>query len=176
MSEEAQVAGARDDSFNRKPKRTLRWVIGVPAFLLVAIQFIPYGRGHTNPPVTAAVTWDSGDTESLVRGACFDCHSNETRWPWYSHVAPASWLVQRDVDEGRRKLNFSENNLDEVEEVAEVIGEGEMPPWFYRPAHREARLSSEKKQALVRGMDATFGNAGVTRGSRGSSRGADDDD
>jgi hypothetical protein len=156
---EDEVTGASADSL-RPTRRTIRRrIVAAFAFLLVAIQFIPYGRHHTNPLVTAAVTWDSRETETLVRGACFDCHSNETRWPWYSHVAPASWLVQSDVDEGRRKLNFSEGNLKEIEEVAEVVSEGEMPPWFYRPAHRKARLSVEQKQALVRGIHATFGNA-----------------
>jgi mono/diheme cytochrome c family protein len=133
-----------------------RLALAAFAFLLVAIQFIPYGRNHTNPPVTAAVAWDSRATESLVRGACFDCHSNETRWPWYSHVAPASWLVQSDVNEGRTKLDFSEGNLKEIDEVEEVVSEGEMPPWFYRLAHREAWLSAEEKQALVNGLRATF--------------------
>ncbi len=161
---ETQVKGAGADPLKPTRKKIRRWIVAAFAFLLVAIQFIPYGRDHTNPPVTAAVTWDSVETESLVRGACFDCHSNETRWPWYSHVAPASWLVQSDVDEGRKKLNFSEGNLKEIEEVAEVVSEGEMPPWFYRPAHRKARLSAERKQALVRGIHATFGDALETEG------------
>ena len=149
---ERQVAG----SLKPTRKRIRRWVLAAFACLLVAIQFIPYGRDHTNPPVTVPVVWDSRETESLVRGACFDCHSNETRWPWYSQVAPVSWLVQSDVDEGRTKLNFSEGKLKELEEVANVVSEGEMPPWFYRPAHREARLSAEQTQALIRGIHATF--------------------
>ena len=153
---EAQVTGASAGSLQPTRKRILRRVLVACACLLVAIQFIPYGRNHTNPPVTVSVTWDSHETESLVRGACFDCHSNETRWPWYSQVAPVSWLVQSDVDEGRTMLNFSEGKLKELEEVANVVSEGEMPPWFYRPAHRAARLSADQKQALIRGIHATF--------------------
>jgi len=153
---EVQTTGASADSVKPNPRKIRRWAFAASAFLLLAIQFIPYGRAHTNPPVTDAVAWDSRETESLVRGACFDCHSNETQWPWYSHVAPVSWLVQSDVDEGRTKLNLSERNLKEIGEVAEVVSEGEMPPWFYRPAHREARLSPEEKQSLVRGLRATF--------------------
>ena len=143
--------------------------------MLVVIQIVPYGRNHTNPAITADVAWDSGETETLVRGACFDCHSNETVWPWYCHVAPVSWLVQHDVDEGRRKLNFSEGNLDELEEVAEVISEGEMPPWFYKPAHSEAQLSAAQEAALLTGMEATFGNVGESGGERGEAHDEDDD-
>ncbi len=91
--------------------RVVLWVAVVGAVALAAIQFVPYGRDHTNPPVTASPAWDSPRTEQLVRAACYDCHSNETVWPWYSSVAPASWLLQRDVDEGRDHMNFSEWEL-----------------------------------------------------------------
>src|SRR5215831_3235209 len=86
--------------------RILRWLI--PA--LVLIQLIPFGREHTNPPVTQEPAWDSPGTRELAKRACFDCHSNETVWPWYSRVAPVSWLTQRDVNGGRRHVNFSEWN------------------------------------------------------------------
>ena len=89
----------------------IRWAgIGAAAFpfLLLAIQFVPYGRAHTNPPVTAEPAWDSAETRELARRACFDCHSNETAWPSYTSISPASWLAQRHVNEGRRELNFSE--------------------------------------------------------------------
>ena len=153
---EAQATEVSAGSSKPTRKRIRRWILAAFACLLIALQLIPYGRDHTNPPVTVLVVWDSRETEFLVRGACFDCHSNETRWPWYSHVAPVSWLVQSDVDEGRTKLNFSEGKLKELEEVANVVSKGEMPPWFYRPAHPEARLSAEQTQALIRGINATF--------------------
>jgi hypothetical protein len=73
-----------------------------------AIQLVPYGRDHGNPPVTGEPTWDASETRALVKQACFDCHSNETEWPAYASIAPVSWLVQRDVNEGRAVLNFSE--------------------------------------------------------------------
>jgi mono/diheme cytochrome c family protein len=76
--------------------------------LLVALQFIPYGRNHTNPPVLAEPAWNSAQTRALFFQACGDCHSNQTIWPWYSNLAPVSWLVQRDVQEGRREFNVSE--------------------------------------------------------------------
>jgi Haem-binding domain len=79
--------------------------------------------------VSAEPAWDSPKTRALAVTACFDCHSNETAWPWYTNVAPMSWLTQRDVDEGRDALNFSEwDRPQDAEDVSEVIREGEMPP------------------------------------------------
>jgi len=123
------------------------------------MQAVPYGRGHTNPPMRVEPRWDRPETRVLTARACFDCHSNETVWPWYSHVAPVSWLVQRDVDEGRRKLNFSEweRSQREAHESAKTVRKGEMPPWFYTPTHPEARLTSAEAQALIRGLEATLG-------------------
>jgi hypothetical protein len=118
------------------------------------IQLVPYGRDHTNPPVVQEPDWDSPQTRELAARTCFDCHSNETTWPWYSSIAPVSWLVQRDVDEGRRRFNFSEwgQRSEDGAEMAEVVSEGEMPPWFYLPLHPRARLSDGEKQALIQGL------------------------
>jgi hypothetical protein len=139
--------------------RVLRWTGIGTVVLLVAIQFIPYGRGHTNPSVSQPIAWDSPRTEELVQRACNDCHSNETTWPWYSNIAPVSWLVQRDVDEGRHKLNFSEWGQPPraAREAAETVQEGEMPPWYYTILHSDARLSDQEKQGLIDGFHATFG-------------------
>jgi hypothetical protein len=137
-----------------------RWRILIGfAVVFVLLQAVPYGRAHTNPPTRREPVWDSPGTRELARRACFDCHSNETVWPWYSHVAPFSWLVQRDVDGGRAKLNFSEfdRRQDEADETAEVLEEGEMPPWFYLPTHPEARLTEAERATLLRGFRATFG-------------------
>ena len=94
-----------------------------------------------------------------MSGVCMDCHSNETKWPWYSNVAPISWLVQSDVDEGRSELNLS-TDAAEVEEMIETIREGSMPPLQYKPTHPRARLSDKEKQDLIRGLQATFGSGG----------------
>ena len=88
-------------------------VLGVFIGLIVGgilIQFLPYGHDHTNPPVTAEPQWNSQQTRDLVTRACYDCHSNQTTWPWYSNIAPISWLIQHDVEEGRSRLNFTEWN------------------------------------------------------------------
>ena len=136
----------------------LKWVvIGIPV-LLVAIQLVPYGRDHTNPTGGHAIAWDSPRTRQLMAGACMDCHSNETKWPWYSNVAPMSWLIQKDVEDGRAELNLSTGQGDPAEMI-EAIREGSMPPWQYKPLHPGARLSAQEKQDLINGLQATFGAA-----------------
>jgi len=130
------------------------------SFLLsVAIQFIPYGRDHSNPPTRVEPQWDRPETRALAKQACFDCHSNETVWPWYSNVAPISWLVQRDVDEGRKSINFSEwhRPQKDADEVTKVIREGQMPQWYYIMLHPPAKLSVGERELLMLGLDDTVG-------------------
>jgi hypothetical protein len=147
-------------------KRTLRRlvkgvavVVGLVAALFVLMQAVPYGRAHTNPPVVQEPAWDSPRTRELAVRACFDCHSNETRWPAYSHVAPFSWVLQRDVDMGRSVMNFSEWTL--PNDLASESGTGalrvEMPPRGYRMMHGHAQLTHEETIELARGLNATFG-------------------
>ncbi len=140
--------------------RIVRWGgIGIVAGLL-AIQLIPYGRAHNNPPVTQAVVWDSPRTAELWDRACADCHSNETEWPWYTNVAPISWLVQNHVDEGRAHLNVSEWDKPhrETDEAAGTVRRGSMPPSSYTYMHRDAVLSAQEKQDLIDGLNATLGS------------------
>jgi hypothetical protein len=93
------------------PKKRRRWlsilliILGLLIIAFIGIQLIPVNR--TNPQVTSAIQWDSPQTEALARQACMDCHSNETTWPWYSHIAPISWLTYYDVMRGRSELNLS---------------------------------------------------------------------
>jgi enoyl-[acyl-carrier-protein] reductase (NADH) len=93
--------------------------------------------------------------EGLLRRACYDCHSHETVWPWYTHIAPISWLLARDVQEGRAELNFStwnrysiQQQVKKLKESWKEVSEGGMPPWFYLPIHRDARLSAEDRTLL----------------------------
>jgi hypothetical protein len=129
--------------------------------LLLLIQFVPYGRNHTNPPVANEPGWDSPDTRALAKQACFDCHSNETVWPAYASIAPASWLVQYDVDKGRAELNFSEwpRPQKTAAKASEELQEGEMPPKAYLLMHSHARLGPSDRDRLVRGLARTFGAA-----------------
>ncbi len=116
--------------------------------LFVLIQVIPYGRNHTDPPVVSEPTWDSPPNQSLAARACLDCHSNDTTWPWYSNIAPISWLVQHDVDEGRQRLNLSEwgQRRQETDEIYRLINNGEMPPSQFLFLHPEAKLTEGEKQ------------------------------
>jgi hypothetical protein len=139
-------------------RRALRLILFGFLGLLVLIQFVPYGRDHTNPPVTAEPAWDAPRTRTLAVESCFDCHSNRTEWPWYTNVAPFSWLVQRDVDGGREVLNFTEwdRPQPEADELFEVISEGSMPPRSYLVIHPGASLSDAERRALLDGLRATF--------------------
>ena len=127
----------------------------------VAIQLVPYGRAHTNPPVIGEPTWDAPQTRTLAKLACFDCHSNETAWPAYASIAPASWLVQRDVSEGRAVLNFSEwtRPQEEAKDAPEEVLESEMPPSAYTLVHAHARLNAADRARLAQGLAKTLGVA-----------------
>lgn len=138
-------------------KQVLLIVVGAVVVVFLLLQLAPFGRHHTNPPVVQEPDWDTPQTRELAKRACFDCHSNETIYPWYSNIAPISWLIQNDVTEGRRRLNFSEwgRGEREVDEMAEVVQEGKMPPPYYLLLHPSARLNQAEKQALISGLLAT---------------------
>ena len=151
-------------SRNGVPPKCFSWDVSMKRFkwlalVAVLIQLFPFGQTRSNPPETKEPAWDSPKTRELMHRACFDCHSNETVWPWYSNIAPVSWLVQRDVNGGRRHLNFSEWETPQrhAKDVAEQVKEGEMPPWFYLPMHPGARLTSTEKQALIEGVEKSLG-------------------
>ena len=155
------------DSTPTAPRRApVRWWAPRVALALVAafalIQLVPYGRAHGNPPVRSEPRWDSARTKALFAQACGACHSNLTTWPWYSDVAPVSWLVQHDVDDGRARFNVSawrQQAQPEAGEAAEVVRSGEMPPRQFRLIHSEARLSSAEQAALAAGLERTFRNS-----------------
>lgn len=137
----------------RQVRRVLRILLAVFAL----IQFIPYGHDHSNPPITGQPAWDSAQTRAVIGTSCFHCHSNQTQWYWYTNIAPFSWLVQRDVDEGRTVLNFSEwNRPQDVGEVVEAIQEGSMPPWYYSAIHWGAKLAASEQAQLIAGLQRTF--------------------
>lgn len=137
-------------------KNRTRFILGGLGLLFVGIQFVPVDR--SNPPVTQEVRWDAPETRALAQQACFDCHSNETTWPWYAYVAPISWRVAGHVEDGRRHLNFSawDQPNEDVEEIEEVVREGEMPLWDYVLLHGEARLTEAEQETLLNGLRATY--------------------
>lgn len=139
----------------KKAVRTVLILGSVLVGLILLVQLLPIGRNHTNPLVVSEPEWYSAATRDLARRACFDCHSNETAWPWYSNVAPLSWLVTIDVMEGRGKMNFSDWGRGYQPSIGEIVGviqEGEMPPFQYLVMHPEAKLSAAEKQALIDGL------------------------
>ncbi len=148
-------------------RRNALIAVGVLVVLFVIFQLLPWGSlipafAETNPPITSQIKWDSATTEALVRSACYDCHSNETVWPWYAHIAPVSWLVAHDTNEGRQRLNFSTQSANRIEagELIENIQSGKMPPATYPLMHPAANLSADQKAALIAGIQASLQGGG----------------
>ena len=129
--------------------------------MLPVIQAVPYGRAHSNPPITGEPQWSSPRTRELMARACFGCHSNEVEYPFYASVAPISWVVEAHVAEGREKVNYSEfdQRQRDADETIEVIEEGSMPPANYTRfgRHPEAKLTSAELQELIDGLRLTPG-------------------
>src|SRR5581483_2760721 len=144
-----RAPGRPERSFRQMLKWLVRIVLGLVALFVLA-QAVPYGRSHKNPSAQSEPRWASAQTRQLARRACFDCHSNLTTWPWYSNVAPVSWLVYRDVVDGRSNLNFSEWNQpqDGAGDAVEAVSGGSMPPWYYTIMHPKAKL--------IQGLAATL--------------------
>lgn len=134
--------------------------------LVVAIQFIPVDR--TLPPVTDAIVFTDPAAEAIAKKACYDCHSNVNEWPWYSYVAPVSWVVVHHVEEGRATLNFSDiattlahgghngepHPVSEILEHAdEEMERGSMPPSYYQLTHPASKLTDAEKAQLLAGIE-----------------------
>ena len=121
---------------------------------LITIQFIPVDK--SNPPERGAAAAPA-EAQTLLRRACFDCHSNETVWPWYSQFAPASLLIAKDVRKGRKEVNFSAwDNYDDrrkarkLKEIAKQVENGGMPLFYYLPLHPGAKLSPAERDLIVK--------------------------
>ena len=137
-------------------KKIILIIIVAGVVLFGLIQLIPIDR--SNPPVTAEPKWSSPEARALVKQNCFQCHSNETEWPWYSYIAPASWLIKFDVVEGRGRLNFSEwdTNPGELNDMVRQVNRGGMPPLQYAVFHPESRLNAQQKQALIDALNSSL--------------------
>ena len=139
-------------------RRTLLWgLVAVVAFTIL-IQFIPVPGLGKDPPVVAEPAWNSAATRALAVRACYDCHSNRTRWPWYSRIAPVSWVVAHHVSEGRAALNFSDPGASRfgADRAGRAVRDRAMPPFYYTWLHPEARLSASQRQALAAGLRASL--------------------
>ncbi|HEY5041189.1 MAG TPA: heme-binding domain-containing protein [Verrucomicrobiae bacterium] len=142
-------------------KKKLKWVFGALIVVFALLQFTNPAR--TNPPVVndlAATNPPPPEITTLLRAACYDCHSHETIWPWYAHVAPASWLVVSDVNAGREHLDFSDWPTDladiakKLDRINEELGYREMPPKQYTLMHPAARLTEAQRKLLMDWSDS----------------------
>ena len=134
-------------------KKWLKWLGVMLIFALVIIQFVPIERSN---PAEQGKAPAPAEVQVLLQRACYDCHSNETRWPWYSHVAPISFLLSHDVKEGRHEVNFSvwdqyneQRKTRKRKEIVEQVQSGEMPQWYYILLHPAAKLSEAERQAII---------------------------
>jgi mono/diheme cytochrome c family protein len=150
-------AGPSSANVRGEIARAVVAVCTLGAVALVVMQFIPVP--HTNPPVQTTVAWDSVETKDLFYRACADCHTNETTWPWYAALAPASWLTSADVNSARARFNISEpsnrgtfGGFENVNDIRQWIESGTMPPSDYLLLHPAARLSDAEKQQLIQGI------------------------
>lgn len=142
-----------------KRKRIFKRILLVLLLIFVVMQFFRIDK--TNPPVVEgedfiAVAQPDAEMEKILRSACYDCHSNETNYPWYSNVAPVSWMLKDHIEEGREHLNFSKwgsfplkKQNHKLHECAEEVEEGEMPLNSYTWTHGDASLSSAQKEKLA---------------------------
>jgi cytochrome c551/c552 len=166
----ADVGGpVEKDGPNRPQRKKLgRWLGSLIVALCIAflaIQLVPVDR--SNPPVESDLGAPN-EVNSILRRACYDCHSNETVWPWYSRVAPVSWALAYDVKKGRAALNYStwgglssQQQAKAVQESWEEVADGEMPSWYYVPLHPQARLSPNDKTTLRQWAQSAGGTRGT---------------
>jgi hypothetical protein len=160
----------------RRRRILLRAGLGLFA-VAVLVQLVPYGRDHTNTAVTQDAPWPDGRARELATAACYDCHSNETRWPPQSFIAPFSWLVARDVEQGRAELNFSTWDEDdgEADDAAEAVANGSMPPRRYLLVHPAAALDDAERQLLVDALEAMDRDGGGDNSGPGGGGDRDED-
>jgi hypothetical protein len=145
-------------------KKKVKWILGALVIVLALLQLTNPVR--TNPPVVhdlAATNPPPAEITALLRAACYDCHSSETKWPLYSRIAPASWLVVSDVNEGREHLDFSDWPDDstraakKLDRINEVLDYREMPPKKYTLLHPDARLTEAQRKQLMDWADSAAG-------------------
>ena len=152
-----------------KKRFTLKNISIALIFILLMIQSIQIDK--TIEPVNPAtdfisVTAANTEVAGLLKTACYDCHSNQPTYPWYTNIAPVSWWIKHHINEGSQHLNFSiwgtyseKRKNHKLEECIEMIEEGEMPMYSYTLMHKEAKLADSQKLQLVQFFKALKGNA-----------------
>ncbi len=149
--------------------RNWRKDLKIAVFVVIAALIVSqaFRINKSNPPAQANLS-AAPEISSLLHRACYNCHSNETVWPWYSNVAPVSWLIGSDVSEGRQLLNFSnwgtytaDLKTKKLKKIAEEVGGGDMPPWYYSMMHPEARITQAERDQIRTWAEA--GAAGMEK-------------
>ena len=147
----------------KRKLKWLKWIFAALAVVFALLQFTSPPR--TNPPVEPghdlmATNAPPPEITALLHAACYDCHSYETRWPWYSHIAPVSWLLANDVMHGRERLKFSdwpralpERAAKRLERISEEVDYKDMPPGKYTLLHPAARLTAGQREQLIHWAD-----------------------
>jgi hypothetical protein len=158
---------AVSDAASGVPEKGVATLVVLTTYALLTIvtlgliQVVPYGRDHSNPPVTAEPDWSSPRTRELMVNSCFACHSNEVEWPWYSNIAPMSWAITDHVNEGRGKVNYSEftTSAEDADKTVDEVVNGSMPPGYFTSfgLHSAANLDEAEVEELVAGLRATPG-------------------
>lgn len=145
-------------------KKRILQIVGVGILGLLLIQLIPFGHNHINPPTVSEPNWSSPEARTLAKEHCFQCHSNETHWTWYSNIAPASWLVTEDVIAARRRFNFSDwnQNPGELDEMVLEIQDGGMPPIQYWLFHPSSIMNKQQKRDLINALESSLHEASLS--------------
>ncbi|BBM81768.1 heme-binding domain-containing protein [Candidatus Uabimicrobium amorphum] len=142
------------DGLLKKAKRILLILFVVFVVMIIASYFA--AGEHSNPEITNTVEWDSPQTKKYFYAACADCHSHETKWPWYSHFAPISQMIIDHVESGRNRFNISVRKMGRSKEAVVEIESGNMPLPEYIDMHSEAVLTTEQKKEFIEGLKKTF--------------------
>jgi hypothetical protein len=145
-------------------KKSVKILLLILAAIFIIIQFIPFGK-PTNQPVAGVDLLEKENLPEevgvILKNACYDCHSQQVKFPWYSNVAPVSWLVARDINEAREHLDLSnwgnltkKDKLKTLDHIGEEVSEENMPLKIYTLMHTEARLSKEERAVIVNWAEA----------------------
>jgi len=153
--------------------RTIKWVLLATGIIFIAIQFFRPARNKSaqaSETDISRVVAIPDSVQLILQKACYDCHSNNTNYPWYAYVQPVGWFLARDITQGRDDLNFNEfgsyslrRQLNKLEGIADHIRENEMPLKSYKLMHKEARLSENEKKLLINWTELSAKNLSIEK-------------
>ncbi len=134
-------------------------IVSIVVLIVIAIQFIQPAHNKSEQASTEdfmKVFSVPENIQAVLGSACYDCHSNNTVYPWYSNIQPGAWFMSRHITEGKKLLNFSEFGMlskrrqaSKLKEISNQIKDNQMPPWSYEMMHKKARLTTEQKKIVI---------------------------